>query len=42
MVPGMGNAFGAFGWQVKNRPETLASMAELFRTLFVRDVIVDV
>jgi hypothetical protein len=38
----MGNAFGAFGWQVKNKPETSASIAELSWTLFVREVIVGV
>jgi hypothetical protein len=42
MVPGIGNTFGAFGWQVKNKPETSASIAELFWTLLVRDAIVGV
>ena len=42
MVPGMAAVLGALGWHVKNKPETSALIAELFLTLFVREVIVGV
>jgi hypothetical protein len=42
MVPGMPPALGAFGWQVRNKPETSALIAEWLLTLFVREVMVGV